>query len=367
MAVWAIVSVHRVPMVGRPPPGTMTTADFATYLSLALTAPFVAWGFYLLRLQFTGNQEIPVVLEAVTLAMLIVFYAFQFALLEALLADSLAQFVGACLLLIAVGAALYGPMLTSLFSRTLVGMLMPDAEAPVSTPHLGAGERLERLDDFEGALHEYESVARLFPNHPDLALRLGSTLAHLGRYDEAVEKLEDALAGNDDPSESYPLLARLVEVFVSNLNRRDAAIAALETFAARFEGSEEAERASRRVERLAKASGTLVAVPSSARPPEETTEMPGTALPGLDGEPAGGSAAGTAPDQDEMPGAALPGLAEHAATGANEAPDEDEDVPGVLLPEMEAPPLPPADPAADDEDDEETGLPGSSLPPRRGR
>ena len=296
-------------MVGRPPPGTMTTADFATYLSLALMAPFVVWGFYLLRLQFTGDEEIPVVLEAVTLGLLIVFYAFQFAVLEALLSDSLGLFVGACLLLIALGAGLYGPMLTSFLSRTLVGVFMPNAEPPVSTPHLGAGERLERLDDFEGALHEYESVARMFPDHPDVALRMGSTLARLERYEEAAEHLEKALGANEDPEESYPLLARLVEILVTDMDQRGAAIEALGQFAEKFAGTNEAERAQRRMERLSQAPASMVAVPRPTErdKPQDDSDMPGALLPGMEAPPPEPSAEGDGDDDDsELPGSGLP-------------------------------------------------------------
>jgi len=290
----------------------MTTAAFATFLSLALIAPFIAWGFYLLRMQFSGEREIPVTIEAVTLALLVVFYAFQFALLEALLSDSLGQFVGASLLLIATGAALYGPMLTSLISRVMVGMFMPDSDAPIRTPHFGAGERHERLDDFEGALLEYESVARLFPNHPDVLLRLGSTLARLGRYEEAAEQLTLGVEANPDPEESYPLVARLVEILDHNLGKREDAIGVLTKFASRFEGSTEAERAQRRIERLTKTRSAL----ATARPAAISEETM---------------------DTDGAPGAPLPGMA-----------------------------LPSAESASNDEDDDDTGLPGAALPPPRG-
>ena len=304
-----MVYTHKVPTGHRQASGIMIRAEIAVYISLALMVPFLAWGFYLVRLRFVRDEDVSVGVEAGTLAMLIVFYAFQFALLEALLADSLLQFVGACLILITAGVGLYGAMITSLISRALVGVFLPDAEAPVRTPHLGAGERMERLDDFEGALHEYESVAKLFPGHPDVVLRIGSTLARLGRFEEAARQLETGLAQNADPEESYPLLARLVEILVTNLDRREDAIGALGQFAAKYDGTDESERATRRMERLQHAPGPLA--PRAVLQPagesgNEDSDMPGALLPGLV-EPPGERNLDLDEDEDtELPGTSLP-------------------------------------------------------------
>lgn len=252
----------------------MIQAAAAVFISLALMVPFLGWGFYVLRVRTVRDEELPTTIEAVTIGGLIVFYAFQFALFEALLGDRLPLLFGACLVIVGAGGALYGSTIASMISRLLVGVFLPTAGAPVRTPHLGAGERLERLDDLEGALHEYESVARVFPDHPDVSLRMGALLARLGRHNEAVGCLARAIAANRDPEEAFPLVVRMVEILDIDLGDRKQATGTLEEFVRRFHGSSEAGRAQARLERL------IAAPPPRARQVPSVPEADDDSLPG---------------------------------------------------------------------------------------
>jgi tetratricopeptide (TPR) repeat protein len=222
----------------------------ASALSWVLFALYFGWGLYLLHLRYRRHVQLNPLLEIATLGALILFYTFEFALLRNVLKDDIAMIVLSSIGLVVSGLALYGPLMMSLTSHALVGMLMPAAQPMEGTPHFGPAEQYEEIDDFEAALREYQALAVSFPDDPTVVMRLADSLSNLERHDEAVPWFEKALANETEPEAAMLIVSRLVEMYTRRLEEPQEAMDLLEEFIERFPEDDCTDIARRRLKRL---------------------------------------------------------------------------------------------------------------------
>ncbi len=313
----------------------------AITLSFLLTAVFLGWGIYTLSLRYGRQIELAPALESATLGLLVLFYAFQFALLRGILGHSVGTFILSATALVLSGMALYGHMVTSLLSRGLTGIMMPTGPPPELSPHFGSAEQYERAGQFHEALSEYEAMARMFPADPSPALRVADTHVRLRQFEKALMWYHRCLAHTTDPIDSLQVTNRLVELHVLQRGDVPAAIHVLEQFAAANDESPYAQKARSRAADLRERGASAVhgAGPAAQLLEEEpgSEVLPGSLI-GAGG--AGSQVAGPIDmlaDADEgtyQPGEELPDSPHRLEDDED---DTDDSAPGQELPGLELP------------------------------
>lgn len=97
----------------------------------------------------------------------------------------------------------------------LAGVLVPLAAAPAQEPDLQAvlskAVALQQAGDLEGAASLYVEVLRAVPQAFRVRSNLGAAWAGLGRYDDAIDQYQQALAVEDDPSVRHNLAVALLK------------------------------------------------------------------------------------------------------------------------------------------------------------
>lgn len=214
--------------------------NLTVFLILALLVPYFAWGIYAMHQRFLRHHEWPLFIEAATLTLLLVYYAFAFPLLRGFLSDTPAAMLFAMLGLFASGAALYGHMAISLTAKLVVDAVTHGGP-PIESPRLGPAEALERVRDFEGACNEYLVLARMYPNDLVVKVRMANNLIELGRKEEAAEWFERALQRGDSRQLHSNAASRLAELAERELGDPDRARRAIDLYLTKYPSASDRE------------------------------------------------------------------------------------------------------------------------------
>ncbi len=269
--------------------------NLTVFLILALLVPYFAWGIYAMHQRFLRHHEWPLYIEAGTLTLLLIYYAFAFPLLRVFLSDTPAALLFAMLGLVASGAALYGHMAISLTAKLVVDAVTYGGP-PIESPRLGPAEALERVRDYEGACNEYLVLARMYPNDLVVKLRMANNLIELGRKEEAAEWFERALQRGDSRQLHSSAASRLAELAERELGDTDRARRAIEKYLATYPNAPDREEMETRRQSIGqykkkKKSADLESMdtvkvyvePDTVRVPRSTTKkVASTPLPGIE-------------------------------------------------------------------------------------
>jgi tetratricopeptide (TPR) repeat protein len=245
-------------------------ATLSLALSLILLAIYLAWGVYTLRLRFVKHEELSFTTEAVTVALVLVFYVVELSLHRVYMQDSTLLYLGTGLALVVSGAALYGPMVVSLIARVFVDALHPVDAGEVQAPHYGPAEALERVGKYEGAVGEYRVIARIFPKDPEPLLRAAECWIELRELENATADFERAMRLLDDPERVQVVANRVADIYARDLDQPDRAEKVLTDFLTRFPDAEHRAGIERRLERLHRAPE-----PAARATVSEALEIPG--------------------------------------------------------------------------------------------
>ena len=245
-----------------------------TILAGIMMVPFFAWGIYSLQRRFRYRDEGSLLVEAVTIFLLILFFAFEIAQLRASLYHLRGWYLFTVLGLLVSGFALYGHMVVSLLSRLIVDVVVPHNAGTADRPRLGPVEILERQGDYEDALREYQVLARMYPRYAVIHCRIADNLLRLDRPGEAAGWLETALKYLPD-DRGLPVIHRLCELYERNLGQYDDARQVLRAFIHRNPGSAHAEALETRLDQIGRSEAPMVSAELTAleeQPLEETPE-----------------------------------------------------------------------------------------------
>lgn len=179
--------------------------------------PYVGWGLYTLRLRYRYHEELPLGTEAITVGVILIFYLVELYLLKWSLAAVPVFMIFAMLGLFVSGAALYGPLGVSFFSRLLVDLVMPAERSKTREPRYAPAEALERDCDYGGALNEYLVIARVFPRDATVLTRIGELHMKLEQPEEAVRWFERALVCIDSAEKSLNVTNRICTIYTRQL------------------------------------------------------------------------------------------------------------------------------------------------------
>jgi hypothetical protein len=221
-----------------------------------LLVPYIGWGVYLLRRRLSLHDDIAPGTMGFTLAGVAVFFMIEMAVLEVLLRDSLLIYIFATLGLLVSCAALYGHVLASFLSWLLVEFFMPGEVREGDQPRMSPAEALERHGDYEGALEGYRVLARIYPSHAEIAMRVAENLARLGRAGEELPWVQRARRHAAHVDEEFAMVSRACDFYDQHLDDAEAARDLLRDFLSSHPHGEHAERALERLTRVGMAPET---------------------------------------------------------------------------------------------------------------
>ena len=204
--------------------------DFSAYATMFF---FVIFGTWSLHKRFQKHEEWSLRSQSFVLLGVMLFYLLEIPTLRFMMHESVVQFIFTLLGLLVAGLALYGHIAVSLISRLMVEFLIPDNPAAASTPRLGPAEALEGQGDWEGALHEYYILARIYPNNAMISVRAANNLLRLNRNEEAATWFERAIKYTNKAEDNLALVRRLCDTLES-LQQPERITEVLRLFAERF-------------------------------------------------------------------------------------------------------------------------------------
>jgi tetratricopeptide (TPR) repeat protein len=224
--------------------------DISHTVAILALAPFMGWGIYGLDRRYRRDAEWPPWVEVLTLVAVVALVAYELAQLREVMREQMLFYVFAVLGLFVSCVALYAHMAISLTSRLVVEFVVPGDDTATDHPRFGPAEMLERQKDYDGALQEYLVIARIYPHHPAVHLRVAENLLRLSRPEEATVWLTRALGYLTTGETCLPVVNRLCEVYQHTLKNPGQARATLESFLRRFPDSRHVEEVTAHLERL---------------------------------------------------------------------------------------------------------------------
>jgi tetratricopeptide (TPR) repeat protein len=234
--------------------GRLSAFDFTDLVGIffwvLFLVPYVGWGFYTLRLRYRYHEELPLYTEAITVGVILVFYLVELYLLKWSLEEVPVFMMFAMLGLFVSGAALYGPLGVSLFSRLLVDLVMPAERSKTHEPRYSPAEALERQADYAGALSEYLVIARIFPRDATVLTRIGEMHMKLERPEEAVRWFERALVCIDSAEKSLNVTNRICTIYSRQLGSPHETLRLLAEYIEKYPDTPYAVSVRERLERL---------------------------------------------------------------------------------------------------------------------
>lgn len=185
--------------------------------------PFFGWAIVLLRRRFVYYEENSLGLEAGTVAALALFFWIEASALRYALGNQTLLYFFAVLGISVAAFALYGHVMISLASRVVVDLVVPGDESATLQPRFGPVDALERSEDFEGALHEYLVLARIYPRNFEVLQRTARIQEILGNPEEAATWYLRARKRAANAAEALAAVNRLCALYDAELDRPDEA------------------------------------------------------------------------------------------------------------------------------------------------
>ncbi|MCX8065240.1 MAG: tetratricopeptide repeat protein [Candidatus Hydrogenedentes bacterium] len=164
--------------------------------------------------------------------------------------------------------ALYSPNLVSVITSIALSLTNPGEESAPDIPRFGPAEILEKKRDYEGALMEYMVLARIYPYHSAVYIRIANVLEKLGRLEEGMDWLRRSWKYLNKDSELYSIVARYCDL-AEKLDMKQDAIKFIDMFLDKYPDSKFTENLTKRKELLIggkKASKSISLVSLEAEP-----------------------------------------------------------------------------------------------------
>ena len=242
---------------GHPAPPTLelmlkSMTIVLPFIFITLLIPYLLWGIYILRLQFTYREELEAKMKWSTISGVLAFFFIELFVLRKWIGADSTTYLFTTMGLMLSTAALYGHLAVSIASQMVVDFIHPPDDHESHTPDFAPAEALEEIGDYNGALQEYLVIGRIFPKDPDPLLRLADTYMHIDDPENAVIYYEKGVALVLESERALRITNRLFGIYTTTLEQDEAAKEALHQFLKRFPDSEECASAQRRLNQLDK-------------------------------------------------------------------------------------------------------------------
>ncbi|GEM_PF-1269421 len=186
--------------------------EFLDIISILLLGFLFFWGVYLLYRKWIKNYEYPFWLDLLSLIIMFAILGIELLQLKEWLRNSPILYVLSALGLFITASALYSQSLISLITIIFVSIIQPGEESAPDIPRFGPAEILERKNDLRGALNEYFVLARIYPHHPSVHLRIANVYMKMKQPEEALHWLKKSLQYLRKEEDTYLIVARYCDI-----------------------------------------------------------------------------------------------------------------------------------------------------------
>lgn len=181
-------------------------------ISIILLGFLFFWGVALLYQKWIRNHDFPFWLDLLSLILMFTILGIQLLQLRDWLKNYTLLYILSALGLFITVSALYSHSFISLTTLIFLSIIQPGEEFAPDVPRFGPAEILEHENDWKGALNEYFVLARIYPHHPSVHLRIANAYVKLNQPKEALQWLKKSLNYLKREEDIYMVIARYCDI-----------------------------------------------------------------------------------------------------------------------------------------------------------
>lgn len=181
-------------------------------VSILLLGFLFFWGVFLLYQKWIKNYDYPFWLDLLSLIIMFVILGIELLQFRDWLRNYPLLYILSALGLFIAASALYSQSFISLITLIFLSIIHPGEESAPDVPRFGPAEILERQNDWEGALNEYFVLARIYPHHPSVHLRIANAYTKMKQPEEALHWLKKSLQYLKKEEDTYLIIARYCDI-----------------------------------------------------------------------------------------------------------------------------------------------------------
>ncbi len=181
-------------------------------ISIFLLGILFFWGVFLAYKRWVKRHDIPYWLDLISLICVLIILGIELIQLRDWLRNFPLLYILTGLGLFIFASALYSQSLISLLTTVFMSVIQPGEESAPDIPRFGPAEILERQGDWEGALNEYFILARIYPHHPSVHLRIANAYVKLNQPEQALLWLKKSLKYLKREEDLYLIVARFCDI-----------------------------------------------------------------------------------------------------------------------------------------------------------
>ncbi len=181
-------------------------------ISIILLGFLFFWGVFLLYQKWAKNYDYPFWLDLLSLIIMFTILGVELLQLRDWLRNYTLLYILSALGLFITVSALYSHSFISLTTLIFLSIIQPGEESAPDVPRFGPAEILEHKNDWKGALSEYFVLARIYPHHPSVHLRIANAYVKLNQPKEALQWLKKSLNYLKREEDIYMIIARYCDI-----------------------------------------------------------------------------------------------------------------------------------------------------------
>lgn len=205
-------------------------------LSILLLGFLFFWGVFLLYQKWIKNYDYPYWLDLLSLIIMFAILGIELLQLRDWLRNYTLLYILSALGLFVTVSALYSHSIISLTTIVFLSIIQPGEESAPNIPRFGPAEILERKNDWTGALNEYFVLARIYPHHPSVHLRIANAYMKLSQPQEALQWLKKSLHYLKKEEDIYLIIARYCDI-AYDIGDIDSAIEMIDNYLKQYPAS----------------------------------------------------------------------------------------------------------------------------------
>lgn len=181
-------------------------------LSVILLFFLFIWGIYSVYLKVSQPYRYPRWMDVFSLVLMCSVLGLELIQLREWLRNYPLYYIFSFLGLFIAVTALYSHNIVSIVTSIALSLTYPGEENAPDVPRFGPAEILEKKKDYEGALKEYMVLARIYPYHSAVYIRIANILDKMGRTEEGIEWLKRSFKYLSKDIEMYSVVARYCDL-----------------------------------------------------------------------------------------------------------------------------------------------------------
>ncbi|MCA1901266.1 MAG: hypothetical protein LDL53_03440 [Candidatus Hydrogenedens sp.] len=181
-------------------------------ISVLLLGFLFFWGLYMLYQKWARKVEVPLWIDLISLIIMFVILGIEILQFRDWMKEYTLLYILSSLGLFVSATALYAQSFISLVTTIFLSIIQPGEESSPDIPRFGPAEILEHEKDYEGALNEYLVLARIYPYHPSVHIRIANMYLKLNQPRESMDWLKKSLKYLKKDEDVYLIVARYCDI-----------------------------------------------------------------------------------------------------------------------------------------------------------